>query len=221
MFTSPFFISLRIALCATILVFISGLFFSYYSLQWKKARKIMDIVFMLPMVMPPTVIGFFLLVVLSRQYAFGQFLISNHINIIFTWWAGVLSSYFVAFPLMYRSAQSAMEQLDPSLCNAARTLGMKEWNIFWKVIFPNCLPGILSGTILAFTRAFGEFGATIMVTGNIPNKTQTISMAIYSAMQSGNITLAIQWVSLMIVFSSICIFIMNYCVQRSWKKGKK
>ncbi len=220
MMNSPFFISLRIALCATILVFITGLFFSYFSLRWKKLRKIMDVVFMLPMVLPPTVIGFFLLVVLSKQYAFGQFLNEHHINIIFTWWAGVISAYFVAFPLMYRSAQSAMEQLDDNLYHAARTLGMKEWTIFWKVIFPNCLPGILSGTILAFTRAFGEFGATIMVTGNIPNKTQTISMAIYSAMQSGNITLAIQWVCLILAFSSICIFIMNICVQRNWKKGK-
>lgn len=221
MSTSPFFISLRIAICATILVCISGLFLSYYSLRWKKVRKIMDVVFMLPMVMPPTVIGFFLLVILSRQYTFGKFLVSHNMNIIFTWWAGVLSAYLVSFPLMYRSAQSAMEQLDDTLCHAARTLGMKEWHIFWKVMFPNCLPGIISGTILAFTRAFGEFGATIMVAGNIPNKTQTVSMAIYSAMQSGNITLAIQWVCIIIIFSSICIFLMNLCVHRNWKKVKK
>lgn len=220
MMNTPFFISLRIALCATILVFITGLFFSYVSLRLKKVRKIMDVVFMLPMVLPPTVIGFFLLVILSKQYILGQFFNEHHIHIIFTWWAGVISAYFVSFPLMYRSAQSAMEQLDINLYYAAQVLGMKEWTIFRKIIFPNCLPGILSGTILSFTRAFGEFGATIMVTGNIPNKTQTISMAIYSAMQSGNTTLAIQWVSIILIFSSLCILIMNVCIQRNWKKGK-
>lgn len=221
MFHSPFFISLKIALLATLLVFISGLFLAYKSLRWKKTRKIMDIIFLLPMVLPPTVIGFFLLLFFSKQYPFGQFLDNVGIQIIFSWWGGVFASFIVAFPLMYRSVQSAMEQMDENLCLVARTLGMKEITIFWKIVIPNCIPGIVSGILLAFTRAFGEFGATIMVTGNIPGKTQTISMAIYSAMQSGDFQTAYIWVACILLFSTACILVMQYVTSYKWKKVEK
>lgn len=220
MFHSPFFISLKIALLATLLVFISGLFLAYKSLRWKKTRKIMDIIFLLPMVLPPTVIGFFLLLFFSKQYPFGQFLDNVGIQIIFSWWGGVFASFIVAFPLMYRSVQSAMEQMDENLCLVARTLGMKEITIFWKIVIPNCIPGIVSGILLAFTRAFGEFGATIMVAGNIP-KTQTISMAIYSAMQSGDFQTAYIWVACILLFSTACILVMQYVTSYKWKKVEK
>ena len=221
MFHSPFFISLKIALLATLLVFISGLFLAYKSLHWKKTRKIMDIIFLLPMVLPPTVIGFFLLLFFSKQCPFGQFLDSVGIQIIFSWWGGVFASFIVAFPLMYRSVQSAMEQMDENLCLVARTLGMKEITIFWKIVIPNCIPGIVSGILLAFTRAFGEFGATIMVAGNIPGKTQTISMAIYSAMQSGDFQTAYIWVACILLFSTACILVMQYVTSYKWKKVEK
>lgn len=221
MFHSPFFISLKIALLATLLVFISGLFLAYKSLRWKKTRKIMDIIFLLPMVLPPTVIGFFLLLFFSKQYPFGQFLDNVGIQIIFSWWGGVFASFIVAFPLMYRSVQSAMEQMDENLCLVARTLGMKEITIFWKIVIPNCIPGIVSGILLAFTRAFGEFGATIMVAGNIPGKTQTISMAIYSAMQSGDFQTAYIWVACILLFSTTCILVMQYVTSYKWKKVEK
>lgn len=221
MFHSPFFISLKIALLATLLVFISGLFLAYKSLRWKKTRKIVDIIFLLPMVLPPTVIGFFLLLFFSKQYPFGQFLDNVGIQIIFSWWGGVFASFIVAFPLMYRSVQSAMEQMDENLCLVARTLGMKEITIFWKIVIPNCIPGIVSGILLAFTRAFGEFGATIMVAGNIPGKTQTISMAIYSAMQSGDFQTAYIWVACILLFSTACILVMQYVTSYKWKKVEK
>lgn len=175
---------------------------------------------MLPLVLPPTVLGFFLLMAFSKQYTFGGFLNAHGISIVFSWWGGVLASLLVAFPLMYRSAQSAMEQMDKNLCNAGRTLGMKEWHIFWKIVVPNCMPGIISGTVLAFARAFGEFGATIMVAGNIPGKTQTVSMAIYSAMQAGDFTTAYIWVGFMVFFSAICILLMNLSIAKKWKKVK-
>ena len=221
MFESPFFISLKIALLATLLVFLSGLYFAYKSLRWKKARKIMDVIFLLPMVLPPTGIGFFLLLLFSKQYAFGQFLDDVGIQIVFRWWGGVFASFLVAFPLMYRSARSAMEQMDENLCLAARTLGMKEITIFWKIVVPNCIPGIVSGVLLSFTRAFGEFGATIMIAGNIPGKTQTVSMAIYSAMQSGDFQTAYFWVFCILFFSTACILVMQYFTSYKWKKVEK
>lgn len=173
------------------------------------------------MVLPPTVIGFFLLLFFSKQYPFGQFLDNVGIQIIFSWWGGVFASFIVAFPLMYRSVQSAMEQMDENLCLVARTLGMKEITIFWKIVIPNCIPGIVSGILLAFTRAFGEFGATIMVAGNIPGKTQTISMAIYSAMQSGDFQTAYIWVACILLFSTACILVMQYVTSYKWKKVEK
>lgn len=221
MWNTPFFISFRIAIVATLCTFILGLFLSYRSMRWKKLRTITDVVFMLPLVLPPTVLGFFLLMVFSKQYAFGSFLNAHNISVVFSWWGGVLASLLVSFPLMYRSSQSAMEQMDKNLCDAGRTLGMREWDIFWKIVFPNCMPGIISGTILAFARAFGEFGATIMVAGNIPGKTQTISMAIYSAMQAGDFSLAYKWVAIMIVFSALCIILMNIGIAKRWKKVKR
>lgn len=217
---SPFFLSLKIAIIATFLTASIGLFLSYRSLRWKTLRSVSDVVFMLPLVLPPTVLGFFLLVIFNKQYALGSFLDTYNIGIVFTWWGGVLASFLVSFPLMYRTAQSAMEQMDENLCHAGRTLGMKEWAIFWKIVVPNCMPSIISGTILAFARAFGEFGAIIMIAGNIPGKTQTISMAIYSAMQAGDFTMAYTWVGIMVGFSAICIVVMNISISKKWKKVK-
>lgn len=217
MWNSPLALSLRIALIATLMTLVLGLFLSYRSLRWKKLRTITDVLFLLPLVLPPTVIGFFLLMLFSKQHWLGSFLDTYGIRIVFSWWGGVLASFLVAFPLMVRSCQSAMEQMDQNLCDAARTLGMREWDIFWKVVLPNCLPGVISGSVLAFARAFGEFGATIMIAGNIPNKTQTISMAIYSAMQSGNYEVAYHWVFLMIAFSALCILLMNLSIKNRKK----
>lgn len=215
---SPLFLSLRIAFIATLINLILGLFLAYRSLSWRKLRTITDVLFLLPMVLPPTVLGFFLLMLFSKQHPLGAFLDTHGIQVVFTAGGGILAAILVSFPLMIRSAQSAMAQMDRNLCQAARTLGMREWDIFWKVVLPNILPGVITGVLLSFARAFGEFGATIMIAGNIPGKTQTVSMAIYSAMQSGNYTLAYQWVFIMIVFSAICILIMNFCVRKNHKK---
>ena len=222
MFHSPFFISLKIALLATLLVFISGLFLAYKSLRWKKTRKIMDIIFLLPMVLPPTVIGFFLLLFFSKQYPFGQFLDNVGIQIIFSWWGGVFASFIVAFPLMYRSVQSAMEQMDENLCLVARTLGMKEITIFWKIVIPNCIPGIVSGILLAFTRAFGEFGATIMVAGIFQGKHKLYRWQFILRCNRVIFKLPNTMVACILLFStSACILVMQYVTSYKWKKVEK
>jgi len=148
-----------------------------------KARGLIDGILILPMVLPPTVVGFILLMIIGKNFPLGELLGKFGIALIFTWFATVIAATVVSFPLMYRTSVGAFSQIDVNVINAARTLGVSEWKIFWKVAVPLAWPGIAAGTVLAFARALGEFGATIMIAGSIPGKTEMIPIAIYFAVR--------------------------------------
>lgn len=174
-----------------------------------KSRAILDGLFTLPMVLPPTVLGFFLLVIFGRNSPVGQLLLSFGIRIIFSWEATVLAAAVVAFPLVYRTVRASFEQIDRSVLYAAKTLGLSERIIFLKIMIPMARPGIMGGTILAFARALGEFGATIMIAGNIPGRTQTIPVAIYFAAEGGDMSGALAWVIIIVLISFSVVALLN------------
>lgn len=182
---SPLFLTLKIALLATVFSVVLGIGAAWLVLRLRRGQGLVDGILTLSMVLPPTVVGFGLLLLLGKYGPLGAVLNALGISIIFTPTAGVIASTVVAFPLMYRTVRGAMEQLDPDFAAAGRTLGMSEWSIFLHITLPGCTPGIAAGTVLAFARALSEFGATVMIAGNIPGKTQTMSVAIYSAVQAG------------------------------------
>lgn len=206
---SPLILSLKTASAATVITFFTGIAAAAAVIKMKHGKAVIDTIFTLPMILPPTVVGFFLLLLFGKNTAFGAWLQSFGVSIVFSWSGTVIASAVVSFPLMYRTARSAFEQMNPELLYAGRTLGMTEWRIFWKVILPNCLPGILGGTILSFARALGEFGATIMLAGNIPGKTQTLAIAVYSAMQNGDREQAYRLVAIIVLISFVAIFSMH------------
>lgn len=206
---SPIILSLQTAVVATGITFFIGLFAAWKVANLKHGKGIFDAVFTLPMVLPPTVTGFFLLILFGKNTWMGNYLASHDHGIIFTWKGAVLASVVVTFPLMYRTTRSAFEQLNPNLIDAGRTLGLSKRIIFWRIVFPNCFPGILGAAILSFSRALGEFGATIMIAGNIPGKTQTAALAVYTAMQTGNRELAYQWVAVLVIISLVAMLAMN------------
>ncbi len=210
---TPLWISLKVAGCATVFTFFLGLFAARLVTGMKKGKGLLDGLFSLPMVLPPTVVGFFLLVLFGRNAAPGKFLERFGWSFLFTWQGAVLAAVAVSFPLMYRASRGALEQVEVSLLHAARTLGMSETEIFWRVQVPAARPGILAGTILSFARAMGEFGATIMVAGNIPGRTQTMSVAVYTAMQSGNRALAYRWAAVILAVSFLSVFLMNLALK--------
>ncbi|WP_289844198.1 molybdate ABC transporter permease subunit [Brachyspira pilosicoli] len=178
----------------------------------KRFSSIFDIVFTLPLVLPPTVVGFFLLIFFGRNSFIGSIVEKLGFPFIFTLRGAILASFIVSFPLMYRTSKGAFEQIDTNIINAARTLGKSENWIFWRIMLPNSWQSILGGAILSFTRALGEFGATIMIAGNIPNRTQTISLAIYTAVQAGDRALAFRWVIIIVAISFISIMMMNIII---------
>lgn len=161
------------------------------------------------MVLPPTVVGFFLLLIFGKRSPIGKFLLQFDISLVFTWQAAVIAAVVVSLPLMYRTTRAAFEQLDPNIIYAARTLGVSEWKIFLHVLIPNARHGILAGLVLSFTRAMGEFGATIMFAGNVPGKTQTLSTAIYAAVQANDYDLATKWATVLVALSLIFIWLLN------------
>ncbi len=210
---SPIIISLKTALISMIFTFLLGLFIAklVVNLKCEKVKMILDGFLTLPLVLPPTVIGFFLLIIFGVNRPIGKFLLEFlGVKIVFSWWATVLASVVISFPLMYRSARGAFEQIDENLILAGRTLGMSERKIFWRVIMPNALPGVASGGILAFARGLGEFGATAMIAGNIANKTRTLPLAIYSEVSAGNMNSALDYVLIVTVISFIVIILTNY-----------
>lgn len=207
---SPLIISLQVACVATIITFFCGIAAARLVMKMNKGKALLDVLFTLPLVLPPTVVGFFLLLVFGTNNPLGQLLSTFGIKVVFSLSGAIIAAATVSFPLMYRTTRGAFEQLDVNTIYAARTLGASEQWIFWKLIVPLSGPGIIAGTILAFTRALGEFGATIMLAGNIPGKTQTMSVAIYTAVQAGNRQLAYQWVAIICIISLITILLMNY-----------
>jgi len=212
----PFFISFRVAIFATVITFFLGILAASLVYRMKRGKGIVDAIFTLPMILPPTVAGFFLLVAFGRNGFIGGFLHSLGIPVVFTWMGAVIASIFVSFPLMYRTARGAFEQIDQNIIYAAETLGFSRIKIFWKIKVPMAKAGILAGTVLAFARALGEFGATIMLAGNIPGRTQTMAIAVFSAVSAGNREVAYIWVAILSVMSFAIIMFMNY-----WAAGNK
>lgn len=217
---SPLWISLKTGVVATFFSFFLGIYAAAKVIKTsEKRRAFLDGILTLPMVLPPTVTGFFLLLLFSRKRLLGNFLLQNlHIKVVQTWLGCILAATVIAFPLMYRNARAAFEQVDPNVIYAGRTLGMSERSIFWKVIIPAAMPGIASGTILTFARALGEYGATSMLAGNIPGKTSTISQKIAMVIQDGDYETAGIWVAIVIIFSFGIITMMNIFASKQ-KKG--
>ncbi len=185
-------------------------------------KAIIDGILTLPMVLPPTVAGFFLLLIFSRRRPFGIFLFENFgIKVVQTWLGCIIAATVISFPLMYRNARAAMEQIDVNLIYAGRTLGMSDTEIFWKVVIPTAGPGIASGTILTFARALGEYGATSMLAGNIPGKTGTISQKIAMVIQDGDYMTAGVWVAIVMVIAFLVIFLMNLISGKKMKNVKR
>ncbi len=177
-----------------------------------KARSLIEGLLIAPLILPPTVVGFVLLVLLGKNGILGQMLAQWHLQLVFTWYAAVLAAIVVSFPLMYRAALGAFEQIDSLLLDAARLEGASEITVFWYIALPLAIPGILAGTILAFARALGEFGATLMIAGNIPGQTQTMPMAIYFAVEAGAIQEGWFWTIIVVCISLVGIIVVN-----SWK----
>lgn len=208
---SPLWISLKTAFLTTIITSIIGIFISYKMANYKgRGRGLIDGVFTLPLILPPTVIGFFLLLICGKNGFVGKIFMSFNKNIIFSWSATVIAATVVAFPMMYRTCRSAFEQIDKNMISAARTLGLSETKIFFKIAIPLAWPGIIGGLVLSFARALGEFGATLMIAGNIPGKTQTMPVAIFFAVEGGDMNKAMLWVLIIVAISFIMIFLLNY-----------
>ena len=180
-------LTLKVAGWATAINLVLGIAVGHAMARWRfPGRDLLDAALTLPMVMPPTVLGYYLLVVIGSQGVIGAWLLQHFgIRLIFTWQAAVIAATIVAFPLVFKAARAAFEQVDPQLEDAARTLGIGEWGVFFRVSLPLAWRGILAGLLLSFARALGEFGATLMVAGSIAGKTQTLSIAVYEAVQAG------------------------------------
>lgn len=219
---SPLFISLKTGVVATVISFFLGIFTARKVMNASPGKKaVLDGILTLPMVLPPTVAGFFLLLLFSRRRPIGIFLYEQFdIKVVQTWLGCIIAATVIAFPLMYRNARAAFEQIDVNLIYAGRTLGMSDTRIFWKVILPSAGPGVASGTILTFARALGEYGATSMLAGNIPGKTGTISQKIAMVIQDGDYLTAGVWVAIVIVIAFVVIFLMNLISGKHMKQVK-
>lgn len=200
------FLSLKIASCATLVNLILGTLTAYALAKLRfVGRDLLDSILTLPMVLPPTVLGYYLLVLFGQQ-GIGLWLNKTlGINLIFTWQGAMMAAIVVTFPLIVKPARAAFENVNPQLEQAARTLGVGEWRIFWRITLPLAWRGILAGLLLAWARALGEFGATLMIAGSIPNETQTLSIALYEAVQAGEDNLANQ---LVMIISLVCIAVL-------------
>jgi len=217
---SPLFVSLKTAAAASFISFFLGIYAAGKAVNAKPgAKAVLDGLLTLPMALPPTAVGFFLLLLFSTRRPFGSFLYDTFdIKIIQSWAGCVIAATVIAFPLMYRNARAAFEQIDINLVYAARTLGMPEWKIFWKVVMPAGGPGVAAGTILTFARALGEYGATSMLAGNIPGKTGTIAQKIAMVLQDGDYRTAGIWVGIVMLFAFCIVAAMNLVPGRGRKK---
>jgi molybdate ABC transporter permease protein len=207
---SPLWISLKTSLLATFITFFLGIAAAYWMLGYRgKAKSIIESIFVAPLILPPTVMGFLLLLFFGKNGPVGQLMQPFDITIVFTWYGAAIAATVVSFPLMYKTALGAFAQIDSNLLRVARTLGAKEWTIFWRISLPLAFPGILAATTLAFARALGEFGATLMLAGNIPGQTQTIPMAIYFAVEAGAMDEAWFWAIAIMIISLSGIIAVN------------
>ncbi len=221
---SPILISIKTAGIAILITFFLGIALAQWvvSLKNERLKMVLDGILTLPLVLPPTVAGFFLLYIFGVKRPIGKFFLDYFsIKIAFSWGATVLAAVVISLPLMYRSARGAFEQVDENILNAGRTLGMSEWKIFWKLKMPLALPGVASGGVLSFARGLGEFGATAMIAGNIAGKTRTLPLAIYSEVAAGKMEQAYGYVAIIVVFSFVVVLLMNYFTMSGQRKRKK
>ena len=220
---SPLIISLKTGVVATVISFFLGLLAARWVVKLSyRVKAVVDGILTLPMVLPPTVAGFILLLVFSRRRPIGIFLDQQlDIQVVHTWLGCIIAATVIAFPLMYRNARAAFEQIDANLVYAGRTLGMRETEIFWRIVVPTAGPGIASGTILTFARAMGEYGATSMLAGNIPGKTGTVSQRIAMVIQDGDYAIAGFWVVIVLLIAFVIIFLVNWITGRKMKNIKR
>lgn len=217
----PLFNSLRIALISCGVVFFTGIFAAYYVVRLPRAIKgVLDVILTLPMVLPPTVVGYFLLLLLGTRRPLGQFFGQFGIRLVMNWYSAIFASIVVAFPLMYRTARGAFESFDGDLADAARTLGLSEGYVFWHVRMPVCRQGILAGAVLAFARALGEYGATSMLAGYTPGRTATIATTVYQLWRTDNEAAALQWVLVDVAISAVVLLAVNL-LEKKQKQGRQ
>ena len=221
----PFFNSLRIAAISTVLIFFTGIFAAYYVAKLPRLVKgALDVVLTLPLVLPPTVVGYFLLRLMGPRRPLGAWLLEMFdLRLTMVWYAAIFASAVVAFPLMYRTARGAFESFDHTLAEAGQTLGRSNTWIFWRVRMPCCRQGIIAGTVLAFARALGEYGATSMIAGYTPGRTATISTTVYQLWRTGDDAMAMRWVLVNLAISAVVLLAVNMLEarERQSRKGGK
>jgi molybdate transport system permease protein len=218
----PLWNSLRIAAISCIIVFFLGIFAAYYIARLPRLVKgVLDVILTLPLVLPPTVMGYLLLLIFGVKRPLGVFLLQFGIKFVMTWYGGILAAAVAAFPLMYRTARGAFEGFNDTLAHAGRTLGLPDSYIFWRIRMPYCRQGILAGVVLAFARAMGEYGATSMLIGYTPGKTATISTTVYQMWRTGNDAGALGWVLINILISMVVLLGVNLLERKNNDKAAR
>ena len=219
----PLWNSVRIAGISTVIVFFLGIFAAYYVAKAPRLLKgVLDVVLTLPLVLPPTVVGYLLLRVFGPNRAVGQWLLEHFdVRVTMTWWSAIIATAVVIFPLMYRTARGAFESFDETLAYSAQSIGLTNSYIFWRIRMPCCKQGILAGTVLAFARALGEYGATSMISGYIPGRTATISTTVYQLWRTNEDALAFRWVLVNLAISSVVLLAVNMLEKRNKRTGRK
>ena len=218
----PLYNSMRVAAVSTVVVFFLGIAAAYYIAKTPRLVKgLLDVVLTLPLVLPPTVVGYLLLLVLGPKRIIGSWVLETFgLRLTMTWWSAIFATIVVVFPLMYRTARGAFESFDETLAQAGQTLGLSNTYIFWRVRMPGCRQGILAGTVLAFARALGEYGATSMIAGYTPGRTATISTTVYQLWRTGEDGLALRWVLVNLAISAVVLLAVNLLERkegRAWR----
>ena len=219
----PLYNSLRIAAISTAAVFFLGIWAAYYIAKLPRLVKgVLDVVLTLPLVLPPTVVGWLLLMLLGPKRPLGAWVLEAFgVKLVMTWWSAIFATIVVAFPLMYRTARGAFESFDDTLAQAGKTLGLSNTYIFWRIRMPVCRQGILAGTVLSFARALGEYGATSMIAGYTPGRTATISTTVYQLWRTGDDALAFRWVLVNVAISAVVLLAVNMLERREKPSGRK
>ena len=219
----PLWNSIRIAAISTVIIFFAGIAAAYYISRVPRWLKgVLDVVLTLPLVLPPTVVGFLLLRLLGPRRPVGAFFLEYFgLRLTMTWWSAVFSTSVVIFPLMYRTCRGAFESFDETLASAGQTLGLSDTYIFWHIRMPCCQPGILAGTVLAFARALGEYGATSMIAGYMPGRTATVSTTVYQLWRTNNDALAFRWVMINMAISFTVLLAVNLIEKRNFSRERR
>lgn len=219
----PLYNSLRIALISTAIIFFAGIFAAYYIAKAPRVVKgVLDVILTLPLVLPPTVVGYLLLRILGPKRMIGSWVLSVlNLKLTMTWWSAILATAVVIFPLMYRTARGAFESFDENLAYSGQSLGLSNTYIFWRIRMPYCKQGILAGTVLAFARALGEYGATSMIAGYTPGRTATISTTVYQLWRTNDDSMAFRWVMINLAISFVVLLAVNMLEKKNKATGRK